>query len=239
MSVMDNSSNDDGGGQAEWSAEELAMLEPLLGDDLDEEFLRGWMQDGDQLGDYVREMASEAGPQRTSAADLQEAVELHVCMGLNACNGHDCDRNPNLGPGEGQCATALHACHGANECRGQGGCGYTGPDAELAKPGEQACRQNGSCASPINISRVFAGGPLKGKSVWKLARQLFEARMYAAGIAFGSSPGEGYDDDLVPAYEQTEKDRRRKKLELLRKAEQMHLTRGAKVSPSAPGESSQ
>jgi hypothetical protein len=238
MSVMDNSNHDDGGEQAEWSAEELAMLEPLLGDDL-EEFLRRWMRDGDQLGDYVREMASEAGAERTPAAKLQKAVELHVCMGLNACEGHDRDGNIKLGPGEGQCATALHVCHGANECRGQGGCGYTGPDAELAKPGEQACRQNGSCASPINVSRVFAGGPLKGKSVWKLARQLFEARMYAAGIAFGSSPGEGYPDDLVPVYEQPEKDVRRKKLELLRKAEQMRLTRSTKASLPAQDESSQ
>ncbi|MFC4469173.1 hypothetical protein ACFPH6_32420 [Streptomyces xiangluensis] len=30
-----------------------------------------------------------------------------------------------------------------NECRGQGGCGYTGPDAELARPGTQACRESG------------------------------------------------------------------------------------------------
>lgn len=158
------------------------------------------VRSGGSLGRTRRRMASEAGGSRVEAAQLQKITELHVCMGLNACSGHDRDGRAPMA-GMGQCATVLHVCHGANECRGQGGCGYTGPDAELAKPGTQVCHQNGSCASPINESRVFAGGPLKGKSVWKLARQLFETRMYEAGIPFGPSPGEGYADDLVPAYE--------------------------------------
>jgi hypothetical protein len=155
---------------------------------------------GGELGEAQRTGMSEAGGDRRSPQELQKILELHVCMGLNACKGHD---RPGTAPmaGMGQCATAFHVCHGANECRGQGGCGYTGPDAELARPGEQACRWNGSCASPVNVSRVFAGGPAKGKSVWKLARELFEARMYAAGIPFGPSPGEGYPDAVVPAYE--------------------------------------
>lgn len=155
---------------------------------------------GGTLGRTRRHMASESGGPRKKAAELQKITELHVCMGLNACAGHDRDGTAPMA-GMGQCATVLHVCHGANECRGQGGCGYTGPDAELARPGEQACRWNGSCASPINASRVFAGGPRKGNSVWKLARELFEARMYEAGLAFGPAPGEGYPDDLVPSYE--------------------------------------
>jgi hypothetical protein len=155
---------------------------------------------GGTLGRTRRHMASESGGPRKKASELQKITELHVCMGLNSCAGHDRDGTAPMA-GMGQCATVLHVCHGANECRGQGGCGYTGPDAELARPGEQACRWNGSCASPVNSGRVFAGGPLKGKSVWKLARQLFEARMYEAGLAFGPAPGEGYPDDLVPAYE--------------------------------------
>ncbi len=158
------------------------------------------MVSGGELGEAQRTGMSEAGGDRKPPEELQKILELHVCMGLNACPGHD---RPGTAPmaGMGQCATVLHVCHGANECRGQGGCGYTGPDAELARPGEQACRWNGSCASPINVCRVFAGGPAKGKSVWKLARELFEARMYAAGIPFGPSPGEGYPDAQVPVYE--------------------------------------
>jgi hypothetical protein len=53
---------------------------------------------------------------------------------------------------------------------------------------------------------------LKGKSVWKLARQLFEARMYEAGIPFGPAPGEGYPDDLVPPYEMPELDKPKRRL---------------------------
>ncbi|WP_331744317.1 hypothetical protein [Kitasatospora sp. NBC_01300] len=188
----------DGDGFPDLGPEELAEIERVIlgGDD----------------GIALRHAAHEAGGPRVSAADLQKALELHVCMGLNACRNHDIDEKAPMA-GMGACATVLHVCHGANECRGQGGCGYTGPDAELAKPGDQACRQNGSCASPINVSRVFAGGPLKGKSVWKLARQLFEARMYAAGLPFGPSPGEGYPDDLVPPYEVNEAERRKSRLD--------------------------
>jgi hypothetical protein len=169
------------------------------------------MRAGGTLGRARRRMASESGGPRAAPAELQKITELHVCMGLNACQGHDRDGSAPMA-GMGQCATVLHVCHGANECRGQGGCGYTGPDAELARPGTQACRENGSCASPINVSRVFAGGPLKGKSVWKLARQLFEARMYEAGIPFGPAPGEGYPDDLVPPYEMPELDKPKRSL---------------------------
>ncbi|MFC4465743.1 hypothetical protein ACFPH6_14620 [Streptomyces xiangluensis] len=171
------------------------------------------MRAGGTLGRARRRMASESGGPRAGAAELQKITELHVCMGLNACKGHDRDGTAPMA-GMGRCATVLHVCHGANECRGQGGCGYTGPDAELARPGTQACRENGSCASPINVSRVFAGGPLKGKSVWKLARQLFEARMYEAGIPFGPAPGEGYPDDLVPPYDEvTEQDKQKRRLQ--------------------------
>ncbi|GHF69576.1 hypothetical protein GCM10018790_54280 [Kitasatospora xanthocidica] len=80
-------------------------------------------------------------------------MELHVCMGLNACKGHGRDTSGEMA-GMGECATVFHVCHGANECRAQGGCGYSGSDAEQAVPGDQNCRWNGSCASPINESRV-------------------------------------------------------------------------------------
>ena len=126
-------------------------------------------------------------------------MELHVCMGLNTCAGHDRDGKAKMA-GMGECATLQHSCHGTNNCRGQGGCGYAGDEVAQMKPGDQSCRQNGSCASPINISRVSSAGPNKGKSVWKLARQIFETRMDESGNPFGPSPGEGYPDDLVPDY---------------------------------------
>jgi hypothetical protein len=132
--------------------------------------------------------------------DEQVPLELHVCMGLNACKGHDKDGTAPMA-GMGNCATAQHVCHGGNDCRGQGGCGYSGSEYEQTKPGDQSCSNNGSCASPINESRVFAAGPYKGKSVWKRARAIFEARMYDAGVEFGPSPGEGIPDAVVPAYE--------------------------------------
>lgn len=131
--------------------------------------------------------------------DLQPR-DLHVCMGLNSCRNQDITRSAPMA-GMGQCATVLHVCHGEGACRGRGGCGYHGSDFEQAHPGEQACRWNGSCASPINESRVFAAGPYKGKSVWMTARKLFEARMYEAGVAFGPSPGQGYPDNVVPEYD--------------------------------------
>ena len=103
--------------------------------------------------------------------------------------------------GSGNCATARHVCHGEGHCRGQGGCGYAGGDYEQFFPGAQACRFNGSCASPVNVSRVFSAGPMKGKSVWQQARRLFEARMYEAKLAFGPSPGEGISDEFLPLYD--------------------------------------
>lgn len=179
---------------------------------------------GKQLAAEQRVRAHEAGfagahsnPELTLADDDAppgrdaQLVELHVCMGLNSCKATPPDklkvfphgtRHDPLGTaplaGMGTCATAVHVCHGDNACQSQGGCGYAGSAYEQSKPGAQACNANGSCASPINISRVFSDGPYKGTSVWKRARKIFEARMYEAGIPFGPSPGEGYPDNLLP-----------------------------------------
>jgi hypothetical protein len=155
---------------------------------------------GDVAGEAERESAHEAGLAGVHlgvANPVGKDLELHVCMGLNACTAHDVTGTAPMA-GMGQCATAIHVCHGDNSCRGQGGCGYSGSDFEQSKPGDQSCNLNGSCASPINASRVFSAGPYKGKSVWKRARAIFEARMYDAGVSFGPSPGDGYPDDLVP-----------------------------------------
>lgn len=155
---------------------------------------------GGTSGRVRRKRAHDAGRKAVEAVDVDGAMELHVCMGLNACQGHDVTGTATLA-GTGQCATAPHVCHGSNNCRGQGGCGYAGIDVEQGKPGDQSCKWNGSCASPINVSRVSSAGPNKGKSVWKLARRIFEERMYDAGVPFGPSPGEGIPDELVPSYE--------------------------------------
>src|SRR3954454_20829433 len=135
---------------------------------------------GSEAGEARRSAAHEAGTTDASRpcppAQGMVPYELHVCMGLNACACHDA---PGTAPmaGMGQCATVIHVCHGEVECRGQGGCGYAGSDYEQSKPGDQSCSNNGSCASPIERSRVFSAGPYKGKNVWKRARAIFEARM--------------------------------------------------------------
>lgn len=156
--------------------------------------------EGGENGIKRRSMAQESGPERAAAAKDPAATDLHVCMGLNACAGHGAG-GTGLMAGMGECATVSHVCHGDNQCRGQGGCGYSGFDTEQAVPGAQHCRYSGSCASPINESRVHSGGPFRGTSVWKRARKVFEQRMFEAGIPFGPSPGEGIPDDLVPPYE--------------------------------------
>jgi hypothetical protein len=155
---------------------------------------------GGAVGRQLREGSHEAGGPRRSLTAKTKVVELHVCMGLNACKHHDASGNAET-PGMGNCATALHVCHGDNDCRGQGGCGYAGREFEQTKPGEQSCSLNGSCASPINECRVASAGPFKGTSVWKLARTRFEARMWESGVIFGPAPGNGYPNDLVPEYE--------------------------------------
>lgn len=161
---------------------------------------------GSEAGEARRQSAHEAGKETTDAQRPcppppgQGPYELHVCMGLNSCACHDVKGTAPMA-GMGECATVNHVCHGDGECRGQGGCGYAGSDYEQSKPGAQSCSNNGSCASPINESRVFSAGPFKGRSVWMRARKLFEARMYDAGLPFGPSPGHGYPDDLVPPYE--------------------------------------
>jgi hypothetical protein len=154
-------------------------------------------REGGANGVRRRAEAHEGG--RETAQPPTSGAELHVCQGLNACKGHGLDGSGRLA-GMGACATVFHVCHGANDCRGQGGCGYSGFDAEQAVPGAQECRHSGSCASPINVSRVHAAGPFRGTSVWKRARKVFEQRMYEAGVPFGPAPGEGFPDDVVPRY---------------------------------------
>lgn len=117
-------------------------------------------------------------------------IELHICMGLNACKGHD-RFGTNACAGTGYCATAkAHSCHTMNNCRGQGGCGLFGDAEEQNKPGENHCAWQGSCAVPIQAERFGTEGENQGKSVWILARKLFEERMKKARRNVGSSPFE-------------------------------------------------
>ena len=140
----------------------------------------------------------EAGVRATPPQPVP-VVEFHVCAGLNACQDHDVAGTA-LMAGTGECATARHVCHGEGACQAQGGCGYAGSAYEQAIPGAQSCSHHGSCASPINECRVSTMGPNKGRSVWKLARKLFEARLFDAQVQFQPSPREGSPDDLVPSY---------------------------------------
>ena len=122
-------------------------------------------------------------------APLIMPIEMHACMGLNACKGHDRFGNNNCA-GTGYCATtAAHSCHTLNNCKGQGGCGYYGDEHEQNNPGANECAWQGSCATPINAERVSTQGVSKGKSTWLLARKLFEERMTKLSKRnFGPSP---------------------------------------------------
>jgi len=125
-----------------------------------------------------------------STSNTMNPLELHACLGLNACKGHD-RFGTNACAGMGVCATAqVHNCHTLNNCRGQGGCGLYGTGEEQNRPGDNPCAWQGSCAVPINAERISTDGPNQGKSVWLRARQVFEARMARAKRTFGPAPAQ-------------------------------------------------
>lgn len=122
---------------------------------------------------------------------IDNPKELHACMGLNACKGHD-RKGTNACAGMGVCATSPgHFCHTLNNCRGQGGCGLYGTPEEQNNPSNNSCAWQGSCAVPINAERFSTEGDNKGQSVWKRARKIFEAKMDNANRQVGSSPMDG------------------------------------------------
>lgn len=115
-------------------------------------------------------------------------LELHVCMGLNSCKGHD-RYGTNSCAGAGWCATAYqHVCRTLNNCHGQGGCGLYGTAEDDATPGANECSGQGACAVPIQAERFSTQGANKGLSVWVLARKLFVERMQKANRTIGASP---------------------------------------------------
>ena len=129
-----------------------------------------------------------APPPQTSTAAPTVPKEMHACMGLNACKGHD-RFGTNECAGMGYCSTAeIHHCRTLNNCRGQGGCGLFGTAEDDATPGANECAWQGACAVPIQAERFSTQGENKGKSVWVLARKLFAERMQKANRSFGPSP---------------------------------------------------
>ena len=119
--------------------------------------------------------------------DIQPALELHVCMGLNACQNQGYS-GKNDCAGMGDCSVVVHPCHTTNECKGQGGCGLFGTTEEYCYPSQNDCRFQGSCGAPILDSRFITQGPNKGRSVWQLARRRFEEKRAAAGQPVGPPP---------------------------------------------------
>jgi hypothetical protein len=123
----------------------------------------------------------------TSIEQPINQIDLHACLGLNACKGLGASHTNDCA-GQGDCASTTHPCHTLNDCKGQGGCGLFGTTEEFCHPGENDCKYQGSCGTPILSSRFIAQGPNKGKSVWLLARKLFENRMDTAGKSYGTPP---------------------------------------------------
>jgi hypothetical protein len=119
---------------------------------------------------------SSAGAGSNAAGGETEQVaglwlgDIHVCRGLNACEGKGAD-GKNKCAGQGSCATAKHhTCHELNDCKAQGGCGE--------HPGENECNQKGECGVPLS------------QDVWAKARASFEKAMQAAGKTPGKASSE-------------------------------------------------
>ena len=123
----------------------------------------------------------------SNTPDIAVPLELHACMGLNACKGHDRYGTNNCA-GAGYCATQVHNCHTLNNCRGQGGCGLYGDSEEQCRPGVNDCAWQGSCGTPIPAERFITQGANQGRSVWQLARKLFEERMQESRRTINDAP---------------------------------------------------
>lgn len=145
---------------------------------------------GNQSSQACRLQASELRELNSDKKQkLVPPLELHACAGLNSCKGRDYFGDNDCA-GMGLCATVQHPCHTLNECAGQGGCGLFGTPEEFCHPGANDCAYQGSCGTPIPASRFICSGPNKGRSVWLLARKLFEQRMKDRKRTFGPAPFE-------------------------------------------------
>jgi hypothetical protein len=82
--------------------------------------------------------------------------ELHLCKGLNTCEGKGAD-GKNSCKGQGSCATYKHhACSEQNDCKGQGGC--------QGKVGTNDCKKQGGCNVPLT------------DDAWKTAKDAFDKK---------------------------------------------------------------
>ncbi|PKG74472.1 hypothetical protein CXF83_20380 [Shewanella sp. Choline-02u-19] len=140
-----------------------------------------------KLNDKIQSHGCGSQPINKNMPNTATPLELHACMGLNACRGHD-RFGTNTCAGTGYCATETHVCHTLNNCAGQGGCGLFGDAAEQCKPGANDCSWQGSCATPIQAERFSTLGANKNNSVWLLARELFQQRMDKSRRNVGQAP---------------------------------------------------
>jgi len=110
-----------------------------------------------------------AGEEAVAANDWEG--DVHVCRGLNACNGKGAG-GENACRGQGNCATAeAHGCHASNACQYQGGCGDS--------VGQNSCKGKGECGVPLS------------DGAWAKARAAFEAAMQKSEKDFGDAPAKG------------------------------------------------
>jgi hypothetical protein len=98
-------------------------------------------------------------PKKADDTDVSAAgkpKELHLCKGLNTCEGKGAD-GKNSCKGQGTCATYKHhQCASKNDCRGQGGCG--------SNVGSNECKGKGDCSVPLM------------DAAWKEARDAFNKK---------------------------------------------------------------
>lgn len=144
------------------------------------------------LGDIATRIQELPDLNRLKVTPEVENSIHHACMGLNACKGQGLG-GKNDCAGQGACFTSnVHSCHTLNDCKYQGGCGLYGTEKEQSRPGSNACKGHGSCATPINRERFATAGENQGKSVWQLARAALEDRMQ---LTLGQPPKEAFIDE--------------------------------------------
>ena len=114
-------------------------------------------------------LAAEEKPKKKDPDKPLLLKEPHICRGLNStCKGeYKGKKNACAGQAYGPTAKE-HVCKGHNDCAGLGGCGE--------RPGENKCKEMGSCAVPLK------------DEAWAKARKNFEAAMTKAGKKFGDAP---------------------------------------------------